>query len=360
MCPGRSRRPSSRAGPLTVTLGPSSAYRLGSVTEVCVEIENSNGVVQHPCANAPPLLLRSLVVPADGNSVELTFNQPIPPDGRSDPEAFTVTVGGVEVQAHRPVWSADFRTVALQVSPTIRQNRQVKVRYARPRYHPLQGTGGLLKDTDGNDVREFNLEATNNSTVSPSDSGLGPQVTGAQVWPGGTQMTVHYDERLGAMGGDANRRHGRRFSVNVDGVRVTPADNVEISNDDDNGLVLDLFSAIKTGQTVTLGYADPSGNDGAGTVIQDPSGNDAPSFTDVPVRNGSRQRPGAPPVLLEAGKDPGDSGVVALRFSKEINLDRLPPRSAYRVTVNGSSASVVSVYALLDSGGKSDSQSTGA
>ena len=324
------------SGPLTVTLGPSSDYRLGSVTELCVEFENSSGMVQHPCADKGPLLLRSLVVPADGNSVKLTFNRPLHTNIAPVAVDYTVTVGGAKIQVNSTRLSSDRRTLELPVTPTIRRNRQVRLGYMpETSGATLQDTSGnVLQDADGNDVNEFNLKATNNSTVRPSDSGVGPAPVGALVWPGGTQLTVFFDERIGFLGGATlGRQHGRRFTVNVDGVRVTPADNVD--DPEDSRVVLFLYSAIKTGQTVTLSYADPSGNDAAERVIEDRAGNEAPSFTDYPVNNGSRVGLS----MFGSAVVASDGQTVQVNFNEPLNRN-IPGTDAFTVTVNGVEATI--------------------
>ncbi|WP_277620866.1 SwmB domain-containing protein, partial [Moraxella catarrhalis] len=95
----------------------------------------------------------------------------------------------------------------------------------------------------------------------------------------GTTLTVPFNEPLDA----ANPPTKESFTVKVDGKTVQPT---KVTVDGDK-VKLTLPNAIKQGDTVKVSYKDPSAADDA-KAVQDKAGNDAATFVDTPVTNGSK------------------------------------------------------------------------
>ena len=137
-----------------------------------------------------------------------------------------------------------------------------------------------------------------------------PSLVSASV--NGTLLSLAYadDDRLDV----ARPPAAGAFSVLVAGAPVAVS-GVAVSAD---GVSLTLAQPVKAGQAVSVSYTDPSaGNDAA--AIQDASGNDAPSFSNVNASNNT------PPVLSATlGLDDtllaaGETAAVSITFSQPVN-----------------------------------------
>ena len=92
----------------------------------------------------------------------------------------------------------------------------------------------------------------------------------AEVLASGTRIALRFDRTLDT----ANPPPASAFEVEVDGDRF-PVDGVAV---DGSVVNLDVLATIRQGQTVEVGYTDPTSGDDAG-AIQDTYGTDAADFT---------------------------------------------------------------------------------
>ena len=91
-----------------------------------------------------------------------------------------------------------------------------------------------------------------------------------EVLASGTRIALRFDRTLDT----ANPPPASAFEVEVDGDRF-PVDRVAV---DGSVVNLDVLATIRQGQTVEVGYTDPTSGDDAG-AIQDTYGTDAADFT---------------------------------------------------------------------------------
>ena len=119
---------------------------------------------------------------------------------------------------------------------------------------------------------------TNNST----QENPAPTFGSAIVPAGGDTLTITFDEDLET--DSAKKPANSVFTVSADDTDQTPT-SLTIAG---RTVTLGLGTTINRNQTVTVSYTDPSVSDDT-RAIQDPDGNDAPSFTDRSVTNNSRQ-----------------------------------------------------------------------
>ena len=130
----------------------------------------------------------------------------------------------------------------------------------------------------------------------------------------------------------------------VDGVAVTVGTVLPTTAD---GISFRLSPAIGQGQTVTVSYTDPSGEDDDG-AIQDAAGNDAGFFTTgeggVPAVVNESGVDLAPPALASAAVS-GSGRLIELVFDENLDIDfqSLPPASAFAVIVDGVAVTVGTV-----------------
>ena len=157
-----------------------------------------------------------------------------------------------------------------------------------------------------------NVEDTTTADIA------GPEYVSASVAAAGTSLTIVFNETLADA--SASLPAPGAFTVRTgDGVQIA-IDSVSVT---DTVMTLSAASTsptIKTGQTVTVTYTDPSAADDA-AAIQDEADNDAASFTlgpgrTVTVTNGST----VPPTVPGAPTDPAVQGVggdrIALTWAK--------------------------------------------
>ena len=279
-------------------------------------------------AQAPPAL-ESQTVPTNGQSVQLRFDNPIYRNLLPGTDAFTVTVDGAPLDVSSLAASSDSRTLTLAVTPTIRSGRTVRVSYTTPT------TGSVLEGRDGADVEDFAVGATNSSTVTASDEGVGPAPVSARVSTDGLAVVLKFDEPL----------HGtdpalERLTITINGVAVQPGFVGEAGTPSQRKFYLENLNTIRQGQTVTISYTDPSGNQ-VGDVIQDPEGNDGPPFTNFPVENLSAQLsqsadPPPEPLTVEFQNLPvshdGTAFTFTLAFSEEFPVEAATVGAALDVT----------------------------
>ena len=159
--------------------------------------------------------------------------------------------------------------------------------------NPITGANGkpIVSDAKGDFTIPANKVPTDNiigakdkagnvgtGNVTPADT-TPPKVKGTPtVDDAGTTLTVTFDEPLDA----ANPPTKESFTVKVGGKAVQPS-AVTVEGDK---VKLTLPEPAKKGDTVTVSYKDPSAADDA-KAVQDKAGNDAASFTDTDVTNGS-------------------------------------------------------------------------
>ena len=138
---------------------------------------------------APPLAVSAEVHP-NGRTVHLTFDGLLNRNRLPSPRAFTVTVNGAEATIGTLSVSADGRKLTLPVSGAsiIRQGQTVRVAYGKP------GSGNVLEGTNGLDVADFTRDVTNNSTVTATDTGVGPALVSAEFNSLGRVLTLNFDE----------------------------------------------------------------------------------------------------------------------------------------------------------------------
>ena len=278
-------------------------------------------------AQAPPAL-ESQTVPANGQSVQLRFDNPIYRNLLPGTDTFTVTVDGAPLDIGSLVASSDSRTLTLAVIPTIRSGRTVRVSYTTPT------TGNVLEGRDGVNVEDFTVGATNSSTVTAADEGVGPAPVSARVSADGTFITVVFDEPVH----QTTLAEYTRFRITINGAGSEPVALEHATNTNELNIYTNT-DPITQSQTVTISYTDPAGDQTNG-VTQDPSGNDAPPFTNFPVLNLSAQLSQSAdppePLTVEFQDLPvshdGTAFTFTLAFSEEFPVEAATVRAALDVT----------------------------
>ena len=155
----------------------------------------------------------------------------------------------------------------------------------------------------------------------------GLRLRSAAVPADGGNLVLTYDEALDATA--AGRPAAKRFGVKASNQDLNPT-QVRVSG---RTVTLSGFPrSIRENEAVTVSYEDEGGCgvDDA-RAIQNASGDDALSFTGVAVTNNSTVE--NPPLRLE-GVEEHESEYILMRFDQNVSSTH-PPRSAWRLFVNG-------------------------
>ena len=151
-----------------------------------------------------------------------------------------------------------------------------------------------------------------NEPVGPFAShkvdGIRPTLERAVTLPEGTQVILTFSETLSEATAPASA-----FAVLVAGSPRT----VNAATTSDATVTLTLDSAVMAGETVTVFYADPSGDNDA-NAVQDEAGNDAPSFGGQTVTNIVGTGPSVESIALSS--DPGTDATYAIGDAVEATV----------------------------------------
>ncbi|AWN40609.1 beta strand repeat-containing protein [Methylobacterium durans] len=168
----------------------------------------------------------------------------------------------------------------------------------------------VLKDTAGNESTAFTAPI---SQANDAVDAHRPVLQSASV--NGTSLVLTYDEALDA----THLPAGGAFTVTAGGSAI-PVSSVS-ADAAAKTVTLTLASAVGHGQTVTVAYADPSSGDDA-NAVQDAAGNDAASFSNQAVTNGTIPVDNIAPTVTISAADSqltvGETSLVTFQFSETV------------------------------------------
>ena len=209
----------------------------------------------------------------NGASLVLTYTELNTLDAAHEPAAgaFVVKVAGVTRTVSSVAVDADDNTVTLTLSSAVTNGQAVTVAYTDP---TTGNDTSAVQDATGNDAATFGATAVTNDTPDTT----APVHLSSAV--NGNTLVMTYTE-LNLLDA-ANEPGAGAFAVLVNSV----ADVVTavVVDADAHTVTLTLTTAVTNGQTVTLGYADPTAGDDD-NAIQDDAGNDAITLVGVSVTN---------------------------------------------------------------------------
>ncbi|WP_265655882.1 SwmB domain-containing protein, partial [Verminephrobacter aporrectodeae] len=259
------------------------------------------------------------------------------------PGAFTVLVNGVANAVTNVTVEPQAKTVTLTLATAVTHGQSVTVAYADP---TTGNDANAIQDAAGNDATSFAATAVTNNTPAPADT-TAPQliITGdSRPKVTGNQLVLSFSDTGNLDADAAHTPAPGAFTVLVNGV-ANAVTNVTVDSQAKT-VTLTLTTAVTSGQSVTVAYADPTtGNDA--NAIQDAAGNDATSFAATAVTNNTPDT--TPPQLIITGDSrPKVTGnQLVLSFSDTGNLDadasHKPAPGAFTVLVNDVANAVTNV-----------------
>ncbi|WP_427927884.1 BapA/Bap/LapF family large adhesin [Acinetobacter guillouiae] len=310
---------SNEAGQVKITDGQGNVIGTGTIT--------GNNTVDNIQLTRPL---------TDGETIKVTVT-----DGAGNPKTVEITAGDVTA----PVITTTIQD-ATHVEVTSNETGQVKITDG---HGNVIGTGTITGNntvdnvqltrplTDGETITVTVTDGAGNPKTVEITAGdvTNPQFQSAHVDSSGTQLTLTYSEALDS----ANLPPSSSFSVNVGGQLV----NVTGISVNGNVVILTLGTPVTAGQTVTVGYTDPTtGNDP--NAIQDTAGNDAATLPPTAVDNGSTVPGGdtTAPTFVSATLDTAGTSLT-LTYSEALDSANLPPLNSFVVTADGQVVPVTGV-----------------
>ena len=240
-----------------------------------VEIGGVDNNSEQPAEDTVAPVLIDAEVNADGN-IELSFNEDVSTSNPL-PADFTVIVDGAEIPVTDIVYVGN--EIILVTDPVITEGQEVEVTYT----DSTLGDGQGIRDGSGNVLDGFDaveVGGVDNNSEQPVEDTLAPVLIDAEVNADGN-IELSFNETL-----DADNLPPLDSLVVTIGTAPdqTTVDVINIAADG-NILTMITNPVITAGQTVSVGYTDPTtGNDD--NAIQDLAGNDAASFTTADLPNG--------------------------------------------------------------------------
>ena len=235
-------------------------------------------------------------------------------------QLFIVTADGESIDISSFTLDADAGSLKLNLASAIKPNQTVKLTYT-----DLEGdqSTGVLQTTDGTNLSSFSTAVSNNTLDSAA-----PIVIDATI--NQKALTLSFDKSI-AKTIPANRA----WTLKEDGKTISIT-SVSI---DSSSAQLDLIlsTAVDRGSNINLSYSDISG-DQAANVIQDITGNDLASFSNLIVENQTTRS--SDPLDLNTGEINGNK--IVLAFNRELS-STTPSKGAFRLKANNKAIKVKSI-----------------
>jgi uncharacterized repeat protein (TIGR02059 family) len=244
-----------------------------------------------PSFDTTPPAFVSAAVGASGTQLTLAYNEALDAVNLPPLGSFNVNVGG-QLVAVTGV-SISGTNVILTLGTAVTQGQTVKVSYTDPT------TGNdlnAIQDHAGNDAVTLPSTTVSNGSLIPSLDTIPPAFVSATVGTSGTQLTLVYNEALDAV----NLPAIGSFAVTVGGQLVTVT-GISVNG---SNVILTLGSVVTSGQSVQVGYTDPTAANDL-NAIQDHAGNDAATLPLTTAINDSTIPPA--PIILGAQDNVGNT-----------------------------------------------------
>jgi uncharacterized repeat protein (TIGR02059 family) len=228
------------------------------------------GSFQTVAADVTPPTIQSATVPTAGNSITLTFSEPVN-FGAGGNGGFALTAsGGASAMTYAS--GAGTTSLVYNLGRTIGYAETITLAYTQP--------GNGVEDAAGNDLASFSAFSVDNNVPNPGDV-TPPVVQAREIPSNGLTLSLGFSEPV-VFGAGGNG--GFTLSASGGAATLTYSSGASSST-----LIYTISREIQQGETVTLSYTQP------GNGVEDLAGNDLASFSASAVTNNSTYTPPAPP-----------------------------------------------------------------
>jgi uncharacterized repeat protein (TIGR02059 family)/LPXTG-motif cell wall-anchored protein len=273
----------------------------------------------------PPVFVSGFVA-ANGTDLVLTFNENLMNAGSFRSDAWVVEVNGTNLSTQYGNSTLSGPVITIPLNTTISTGQVVRVKYVKQ-----NNTTDIADLGDRRLVNFGPVAVANNSEIDR----LAPVLQSIEVPAGGDRLILKYNEAMGATLPAVNTSN---FGVTVGGVAWLPT-SISV---DGNNVILTGPATIEISKTVVLTkYTAPAANIiTTNAAIQDTSGNDAVSLSNVTVTNNSTLDITGPTVSSVASN--ADGTQVTLTFNEPLSEANPPLASQFSVANTGGYATTVS------------------
>ncbi|MDA3438774.1 hypothetical protein MJ046_00255, partial [Acinetobacter bereziniae] len=265
-----------------------------------------------------------------GTQLTLTYSEALDSTNLPTPDSFVVTAGGQSVTVTGVLINGN--NVILTLAPPITTGQSVQIAYTDP---TTGNDTNAIQDEAGNDAASLPATTVTNDSTVPGTDTTPPIFVSATVDNTGTQLVLTYNKDLDS----ANLPLINSFAVTADG-QIVAVTGVSVNG---STVVLTLGAAVTAGQSVTVGYTDPSVDNDV-NAIQDIAGNDAATLTPTAVDNGSTVPAGdtTAPSFESAAVD-STGLLLTLTYNELLDATHPPVAGDFAVTAGGQVVTVTNV-----------------
>ena len=295
---------------------------------------DADNLVNHLVKNASTVLdglaplFQSAATSSDGAKIIMTYDELLHSTKPPATASFELTVQGERRDVSAV--SVSGKTVELTLGSAVTQEQTVILSYTDPTDDV--DDDNAIQDRAGNDAADLiDFEVSNDSGVKDETA---PGFVRAVISSDGGTITLVYDEVLD----EANYPTTSDFAVTVAGQSAEPS-FVDVSG---RTVLLDLSTAVTAGQTVTVSYTDPTGDDDTNAIQDDPAGNDADNLVNETVVNASTVPDETPPEFQSVAMSI-DGLTITLAYDETLHSTRGPAAANFAITVQGERRDVSTV-----------------
>ena len=263
----------------------------------------------------------SVALSSDGNTITLTYDEILDSQAGPGSASFVVTVESERRNVSSV--SVSDRQVRLRLASPVTVGQTVVVSY----FDPTTGDdGNAIQDRSGNDAATLENEPVPND--SQAQDNRAPRFERAVMSSNGLSITLVYDEVLDDQNGPA----ASDFTAEVDGesADLSSGSAVTLSG---RTVALQLATAVRELQDVTVTYTDPTGGDDT-NAIQDAAGNDAADLIDHKVTNASTVLDQVAPLFQSVAMST-DGATITLTYDEILDGDSGPATANFQIMVQG-------------------------
>lgn len=305
-----------------ITRDPAASLAAGDTltvasTKAVDKVGNTSAAITFTVPTLPdikPPTMASAVIDSTGLSVVITYSEAL--SGTPEAGDYAITLGSGTTTVSNAAISGSAVTLTL-ANPI-----GVGVTVSQIAYTASAGTAtNSIKDLATNAAADQNLLTANITNSSTAD--VTPPVLSSATVNGTALALTFTSDSL-----SSTTAATTAFAV-TNGGNANAVTNIAV-DDATKKITLTLTNLVINGETVTLGYTDPTANNDA-NAIQDTAGNDAASFSDSNVTNLTPSPDTTKPVISDA-RITGSSLVLTLT---ELNaLSGTPLESDFVIKVN--------------------------
>ncbi len=250
----------------------------------------------------------------------MTYSEALNSSSAPSTGSFTVLADGVARSVSSVTVTST--TVVLTLASNVTAGQTVTVAYTVP-------GSSMIEDTAGNDAALLSATAATNTTSGGGSGGSGggpgtdiiaPVLSSSVI--NGSTLKLLYNESLDAL----SIPGAAAYVVRVNG-STRPVSSLGIAGLE---VTLNLSPGVIMGDVVTVSYTAPSSSSSSNRPVQDPSSNDAASFSALSATNNTPAVDTIAPVYQSGYFEDTTMTII---YSESLRTSPIPPNTSFTVSV---------------------------